>query len=186
MSKNGLTLVEILIVTLLTTVVMGALFLALRVADISSTTSETKIGLTQEASRAMDWMVKDLRQTNRMRLIVITALNPEGTQFNGVGQVAPNNLFTDPRFPICLGYNQATEQSDWSDYEIQYSFDTANSTIIRTDSSANTNWLFHNITNLEFTSIGLNQMNVAISATGTARDGRALTFNLTEEIRLRN
>ena len=177
--RNSFTLVESLVAAFILIVIITALFLVLNIGDLSNTVSGAKLELQQEVRRAMDWMVKDLRQTDRMRLLCIDSNGNPNQQFNSL---ADKEVFTDPVFPISTGYDGTS--IIWSSNQIGYSFDAVNKKIIRSNTTQT--WEFNNIFNLEFRKISLNLLHITISGETTARGNIRPTFNLEEEVKLRN
>ncbi len=59
---KGLTLVEIMVVTLIMGVIFGALLMALHVGQISTDVGSSKVDLEAEVRMVADWIAKDVRQ----------------------------------------------------------------------------------------------------------------------------
>ena len=165
---------------------MGALFVVLNVGNLSNTIGGAKLEVQQEVRRAMDWIIMDLRNTDRMRLLVRDDTGDPLTE-NQFNRFSNGVIVTNPLFNICIGYSVSGNL--WSSYQLQYSFDVSNQNIIRTripDLGTNTFWTFNHITNLTFTKIGLNSLLVEIVGQKTAIGTIAPTFTLQEEVKLRN
>lgn len=140
--RNGLTLVEVLLTTFIVGIIFAALLFTLNMGNLSSVVSGGKLEVQQEVRRAMDWMVKDLRQTSRTQLAVIDS---NGNNVTFV-QLLSNETFSDPEFRTCFGY--ADGNVTWSSNQIGYSLDASNHKIIRTSSDTNQTWEFNHIANL--------------------------------------
>lgn len=183
-NKNtGFTLIEILVAGFILMIILGALFSALNIGDLSNTIGGAKLDVQQEVMIAMDWMVKDLRQTSRNKLVV-TDIDGNNTSFSGLG--GNNTVFTQPRFYLCTGYNPATSTINWSTNMTGYDFDAVNQTIIRTDLVSGHQLQFNRITNLTFMKVDRDSLSINITAQKVARGNAATTANLLTEVNLRN
>lgn len=188
--KSGITLVEVLVAAFILLIIMSALFVVLNVGELSNTIVGAKLEVQQEVRRAMDWMIRDLRNTDRMRLqVTVTDQfgNPAQKQF-GDPTIAIGDPFTDPLFSICIGYGVVSGNLGnlWSSNQIGYTYDAANQRIVRSDSDTGNTWQFNHINSLTFTKTGLNSLLVAIIGQRTAIGTIAPTFTLREEVKLRN
>jgi prepilin-type N-terminal cleavage/methylation domain-containing protein len=181
--KNGITLVEVLVAAFILAIIMSALFLVLNVGEFSNTIAGAKLEVQQEVRRTMDWMVKDLRQTDRMRLLVRDVSGDPLTQnqFNSFGN---DVIITYPLFNICIGYSVSGNL--WSSNQIGYTYDAVNQRIVRSDSGTGNTWQFNHINSLTFTKTGLNSLLIEIVGQRTAIGTIAPTFTLQEEVKLRN
>lgn len=183
--KSGITLVEVLVAAFILLIIMSALFVVLNVGELSNTIVGAKLEVQQEVRRAMDWMVKDLRQTDRKLLLVTDQFgNPVPKQFNDPA-IAIGDPFTDPLFSICIGYGVVSGNL-WSSNQIGYTYDAANQRIVRSDSGTGNTWQFNHINSLTFTKTGLNSLLIEIVGQRTAIGTIAPTFTLQEEVKLRN
>lgn len=181
--KNGITLVEVLVAGFILSIIMSALLLVLNVGNLSNTIVGAKLEVQQEVRRAMEWMVRDLRQTDRMRLLVRDVSGGPLTQnqFNSFGNGV---IVTNPLFNICIGYSVSGNL--WSSNQIGYTYDAVNQRIVRSDSGTGNTWQFNHISSLTFTKIGLNSLLVEIIGQRTATGTIAPTSTLQEEVKLRN
>ncbi len=180
-AKNkGFSLVEILVVTFILVIVITALLITLNTGDLTNKIGSARLEVQQEVRRAMDWMVRDLRQTNRVKLEVLDQLGTR-KQFN---LLANGETFSEPLFNICTDYIDLSVQ--WSANQIGYAFDNINKTITRTDYGTTQVWQFNNIDSLTFKKISLNLLRITVSGKKTARGSIEPTFALEEEVKLRN
>lgn len=165
-------------------IVIAALVVTLNIGDLSHKVGEAKLDAQQNVRRAMEWMIRDLRQTNRMQLEVTDQLG-ERKQFN---LLSNGDIFTEPLFNLCQDYILLLGEwkVDWGNYQIGYSFDATNQRIIRTRSDTNQAWYFNYIDALTFEKIDLNLLRVTITGKKTARGQIEPTFTLEEEVKLRN
>lgn len=154
--------------------------MVLNIGNFSNSISTAKLEVQQNVRRAIDWMLKDLRQSSRTRLTVTPQVGSP-VSFAGLPMDA---IFTDPQFQACQGHDGANVI--WSSYQIGYSFDAATQKITRTNLATSQKWEFSNISNLEFRKIGINLLRVTVSGEKTARGNIKPTFTLQTEVRLRN
>ena len=167
---------------------MAALFAALNFGNLANITGGAKLEVQQNVRRAMEWIIRDLRQTKKAKLTVYNSLGQEETFL----ELDSGEVFTKPKFEICTGYNTTTKSAKWSDEgnEIGYDFDSGNRTIVRKDYATENEWRFNYIDDLTFARVdkafNVNALSVTISGKKTARGTIEPTFNLTAEVRLRN
>lgn len=162
---------------------MSALFVVLNVGNLSNTIVGAKLEAQQEVRRAMEWMIMDLRNTDRMRLQVI---DPDVDPVNRIQFNVSTGTITDPLFNICIGY--AVSGNLWSSNQIGYTYDAVNRRIVRSDSGTGNTWQFNHINSLTFTKTktGLNSLLIEIMGQKTAIGTITPTFTLQEEVKLRN
>ncbi len=91
-SQRGFTLVEIMLVILILTIVMGVIFTDINTVQKRYRTEEAKLDVTQESREFLDQIVRDLRQTGF-----------PGTKLYTYNVLAPNND-QDPRAAVGLVY----------------------------------------------------------------------------------
>ena len=180
-NKNmGFTLVETIVAGFIFTIIFAALFSVLNIGDFSNTVGGIKLEVQQEVRMPLDWMVKDLRQTSRNKIVLEEYENKTFTD------LADNLTFTRARFNLCTGYNTANSTISWATNQTGYDFDAINQTIIRTDFGSGYSQQFNNIANLTFTKIGINSLRVNITGQKVARGNITSTVTLEEEVKLRN
>jgi hypothetical protein len=180
--------------------------MVLNMGEFQNRIGSTRIDVQQEVRRALDWMVRDMRQTSRGKMNVVDTT--DGLPKNFVDIVAPasNVIFETPVvLYLCQGYTPGVGP-DWSDgdpsgtddqeYTISYDFDPANEIVTRTftDPDPVTGSIsavrFNYITNLVFTTIDANSFRVDITGQKIAKRGPTgdivQAFSLNETIRMRN
>ena len=181
----GYTLAEVLVAAFIMTIIFAALFMTLTVGELSNTVSLAKLEAQAEIRKDLSWMIKDLRQTDRMRL---TGIDPSSGTRKDLGSLGNNRAFTDPRFDICVDYDG--EFIKWSTdpltYPIRYTFNQVNQQLIRSDTRTGVNWTFSNISEVIFTKIDNFKLRVSITGRTTARGTIRPTFTLEQEVKLRN
>ena len=84
-SQSGFTLLEILIVLVILTIVMGVVFKDIDTVQKRYRTEEAKLDVTQESREFLDQVVRDLRQTGfpAQRLYAANILGPTGSAPGG-------------------------------------------------------------------------------------------------------
>jgi len=185
--SKAFTLVEVLVVTFISVIIFSAIFMVLNMGEFQNRIGSTRIDVQQEARRALDWMMRDMRQTHRTFMNVT---NETGYLVWFV-DVPNGQAFSDPELQLCTGYDVATGETSWTPYTIRYEFNATSQTVTRTDSNTAQVLRFNNITDLTFTCIDhLNLLRVNITAQKVAKSSPAgnitQVFNLSEEVRLRN
>ena len=67
-NRSGFTLIEALLVTAITGIIMAGLFYVLSTGELSSTVSYTRVYVQSQARRAIDWVARDTRLAVLSRL----------------------------------------------------------------------------------------------------------------------
>jgi type II secretory pathway pseudopilin PulG len=129
LNKKGIGIVEALLVTAIMGLLMGSIFYLLSVGQSSNLVSTAKIEVQSEVRRAMDWIVKDLRQTVNW----------------SIGSSANSPLSTHIKFQKVINYDTSGSGSAVLGNFIEYTFDPNANTITRTDLGVNQSWTFRNI-----------------------------------------
>lgn len=151
--------------------VFYVLFLVLNVGYLSNLIASKKIEVQEEARRTMDWIVKDLRQTEADE---IKSNSPQASYL---------------KFRIYSDY--VVPNPIWSNY-IEYSYDGTSDTLTRKDYGTNFTMIFHNITDAPF---GIDQdwidgdedkLPVIISTQKPVRGSLLANFSLATEVKIRN
>lgn len=183
LKESGLTLIEILVSAFVLLIIITALFLSLTTGEFSHSLSSAKVDLQAKVRRAMDWMVKDVRQTN---LIEINTNNPSGNHI---------------KFKQVRGINNATGSYALSSNYIEYSYDNITDGLTRNEVNASgsilRSWVFSNISEASFyTAPGVllapgdvlasKKLIITVSGTTQVRNSLNLNYSLTEEVKIRN
>lgn len=129
LNKRGIGIVEVLLVTVITGLLMGSIFYLLSVAQSSRAQSTAKSEVQSEVRRAVDWIVNDVRQTVSW----------------SIGASSNNSLSSHIKFQKVIGYNTAGSGSALLGNFIEYTYDPDANTITRTDLGTNQSWTFRNI-----------------------------------------
>ncbi len=131
-SRKGVSVVEVLLVTLIISLLTGGIFYILSVAQALRLVSTAKIEIQSEVRRAMDWIVNDVRQTVNYSI--------------GEGGASGNDPSgTHIKFQKVIDYDSAASGSVLLGNFIEYTFDPAAKTITRTDLATDQSWVFSNI-----------------------------------------
>lgn len=172
-NRSGLTLIEIIIASLLFSIMLAAIFSLLAVSRKTWDTNESQLVVQQEVRRGLSEMVKELRQ---LRLSSITGVPNDGTPYPSITFQIPETI--------------SESGTTWSS-NIQYSLGgLGNSQILRTK-DASQRVLANNISNLSFTRNALTPDVINISLTcqkntfpGFSSIQSSLTLNT--EVKARN
>lgn len=181
--KISFTLVEVLIVVFILTIIISALFFTLTTGQFSNAVISAKADLQAKVRGAMDWVVKDVRQTN---LIQINTHNP-----------SVNHI----KFKKVTGIDNATGQYTLSSNYIEYNYDSASGELTRKQvdetGSVLGSWTFNNITQAPFyvapedpldpgDILTSKKLVIVIAAQTQVRNSLTLNRTLTEEVKIRN
>lgn len=169
---KGFTFIEILIVIAIFGLITAGLFSVLIVADLSWHEDMSRVDLEQEARRAMDGMVRELRQSKTSN---ITISNGNQT----IEFAIPVNITSSP-----VTYSE----------NITYSLNTTNHMIVRTIGGTDSVTIGSYINYLNFNNTTSNIIEISLNTKKTMR-GKEIFFPpeiggveqyLTEKVRLRN
>ncbi|MFH0739175.1 MAG: prepilin-type N-terminal cleavage/methylation domain-containing protein [Candidatus Omnitrophota bacterium] len=189
--SRAFTLVEALASTLIIGVVMAALSVALTIGETSRSISTAQVDLQANVRGVLDIVVRDFRQTVTQQIV-----NSE-----------PVPSTTYAKFRPVQRWNITNANYELDANFTEYNYSAANTTLTRNIlnsvgvvlSSRN----FYNITAIPFYTVdtsdesvvpltkdGLQASNgrvvIVIAGQGLARQGRILSYNLTEEVKVRN
>jgi type II secretory pathway pseudopilin PulG len=180
---RGFTLVEVLVAAALLITVISALFLTLSKGELFNDITSKKADLQAKARRILDWVAKDVRQTN---LIQINTNSPSADYI---------------KFKQVTGIDNTTGNYTLSTNYIEYSYDSASDALTRNEVDDGgvvlNSWPFDNITQSPFYSdagvplaagaiLTSKKLVIVISSRDQVRGSLPLTVSLTEEIKIRN
>ncbi len=185
--KCGLTLIEVLLVSLILTLILAALFITLTAGESASSVSSAKIDLQAQLRQAINWIVQDVRGAT-------------------VGEIANNSPSSDHiKFRQVQGVDTATGYYILSDNYIEYNYDNnlqkITRNLVNTSGEVLQSWQFTNITQSPFYArdssggiVALNQSDlsnsrkiiITIAGARTVKGSLSLTSNLSEEVKIRN
>lgn len=186
---RGFSIVELLVASLILSVIIAGLFLTLNIGQVSNSLSTANLELQSEIKLAMDWIVKDLRQTISWNIASVDN-NP-----------TPVHL----KFNLWV-WNTTTNTWELSAAYIEYNYDinTQRLTRLLSDESGNiTTLVFNNISQAPFYTTYIssgdpgNSLNadllrndrkliIVLNGRKLTRASLPLTFNLQAEVRIRN
>lgn len=192
--KRGFTLAELLIASLIFSVILAALFITLNIGQLSFSTSSAKIGVQSQVRLAMDWLIKDLRQAISWNIASISApyINDPTT--------------THLKFNL-WSWNSGTSTWDLSADFIEYNYDAVAEKLTRVyynDTTKTTMTLeFDNIVEAPFYTAYIDAGNpanildadqlrinrrliIVINGQKLVRSGLFVPFNLKSEVKIRN
>lgn len=171
--KKGLTLLEVIIVVLLFSVILAALFSALATARNSWASGGSQLSVQQEARKGLAVITEELRQA---RLSTIVGVPDDGANYNSITFQIPSTI--------------TAGGTTWST-NIQYSVGGLNNAqLIRTQDSAQ-RVLANNISSLIFSRSALKPdvINAAVSAQKNTLPGftsSQSSITLNSKIKVRN
>ncbi len=192
-NNKSFTLVEIMIVTAISTVLFGAIFLALNTGENTNTIGNANLDLQQEVRRVLDWMIRDFRQTRGNIMTATDSAGTVGVIYNNIGSAAgTDQTFSDPIVPLCTGYVIGAGAT--FDHQVTYAYDAVNQKVTRTFTNLITGeqfqFFFNHISNLVFTRIDDYMMHIDIAGQIIAKRGPAgnqvKNVALAEELKFRN
>ena len=172
-NNKGFTLLEIIIVVFLFSIISAAIFSVLATAKNSLSAGESQISVQQACRNGLDAMIKELRQTNALKIADVPA---NGTNYSAI-------TF---QIPTAISETGIT----WSS-NINYSLGGLNGAQLLRTQSGSQKVLANNISALSFNRSAANPNVVNISVTAqkntfpgfTARQS-TITFN--SQVRIRN
>ena len=174
MKRYGFTLVELMVVIFIFSIIMAATFGVLSMGRQSWHTGSTQVELQQETRRAMDSMVKELRESS-----------PSKINITGGGTIITFQV------PINDNPDWGAEGSlGWS---IEYSLSIGSGQILRkildntgVEQASLKRILANNINTLSFTSVSSSEISIGITAQKDAIPGRTMQSTLNSQVTLRN
>ncbi|MDP3732713.1 MAG: prepilin-type N-terminal cleavage/methylation domain-containing protein [Candidatus Omnitrophota bacterium] len=181
--RRGFTLTEVLAVVFISSVVIAALFLTLTTGEFSNSTISAKTDLRAKVRRIMDWIIKDVRQTN------LAEINNNNPSLNHI------------KFKLVTGIDDITGSYTLSPNYIEYDYNNVSGELTRNEVDETglilQGWVFNNITQPPFyTAPGVplvadgilasKKLVVVIVGQNQVRSSLTLNSSLTEEARVRN
>ena len=184
---------ELLIASLIFSVILAALFITLNIGQLSFSTSSAKISVQSQVRLAMDWLIKDLRQA---------------ISWNIASIANPNNNPTTIHLKFNLwAWNSSSNTWDLSADYVEYNYDAVAKKITRAyynDTTKETSFLeFYDITEAPFYTFYIDagnpanildadqlrnnrRLNIVISGQKLVRGSLFVPFNLKSEVKIRN
>lgn len=173
---------EVFIAVLIMGIIMAALLSSLTKGEFASSVSMSKADLQAKIRRIMDWIAKDVRQTN---LIQINANDPTGnhTKFKTVTGIDSGGNYTF--------------STNYTEYNYTAASDELSRHEVNETGSILQSWIFNNITQSPFyTTTGVplapggilssKKLIIVISGESQVRNSLLLNQTLTEEVKIRN
>lgn len=191
-NPGGFSLIEMLVVVAIMTTIVAGVFTVIQTGHLSTSVATAELAVRAELRRAMDWLIKDVRQSRR-------------TDF---GNAANNPTSSHIKFQLVTGYVPASDAVSISPNVIEYTYDSNAKTMTRKEtqpSGAAASWVFRYIEQAPFytrtcdgcapVEINANNAtpvlqsgNLVIQLLGKKSFLNAVTsaFTLNEEVRMRN
>lgn len=177
-SLTGFTFIEVLAVIIISLIVMAGIFVALSAGRQSWFTGSAQVELQQETRRAMDTMVKELRQCIRATIVGVPN---DGFSYPAITFQMPEDIDNDGDVIAADG---SLEQGS----QITYLLGGLNGDQILRTSAGFTAVLANKIINLKFKRpLGtLDIMQVSLHAEKNTLQGRLMQSGLRSQVGLRN
>ncbi len=174
----GFVLAEFIMVVLIFSMIMGGIFGVLTVGRQSWHTGSIQVELQQEARRAMDWMVREIRQSG---------LNYAPKHPGGVIGLADDGLVHNTiTFRMSQGWDNNNDWIDWGN-QIQYSIGGLNNQQLLRTEGAQVVVLANNVVGLGFRrQPGSPIVEISLQAQKVSAPGRTLQWTLNSQVTLRN
>ena len=188
--RTGFTLIELMVVILIFSIIVAAIFGVLTMGRQSWQTGTTQVQLQQETRKAMDWMVKEIRPAK------LISISGSSIKFKvpideDIIDTTVDNDVLDVNGDIEWGANDGI--NDRLDWTIEYSLSISNGQTLRkvfdNASIEQINLrkvLANKIIMLSFNSVSASEISVGITAQKDAIPGRTMQSNLQSQITLRN
>jgi len=172
---RGFSLIEVLVSFGILIIVFAGVFAVLNVGQMNFGTGMASLDLQQQARQAMDGMTREIRQSKPGNITI----NPDGGAINFT---VPINITTNP-----ITYSSV----------INYYLNATSNQLVRVHPAGTPpgKILANDITNLSFCCIGgadcfdcqnSTTVQIQMEATKSVRQRNLTSFNLTEQVRLRN
>lgn len=174
---------EVLVVGFISSVVIAALLLTLTTGEFSNSTVSAKTDLQAKVRRIMDWVIKDVRQTN------LAEINNNNPSVNHI------------KFKVVTGIDNITGSYTLSPNCIEYNYNNVSGELTRNEVDETgliaQSWVFDNITQPPFyTAPGVplvangilasKKLVIVIAGQNQVRNSLTLNSSLAEEVKIRN
>lgn len=166
---RAFTLLEILICSAILAIIFTGLLVVFRAGDFSNSAAMAKHEAQEEARRVLYWIIKDARQTS-------------GSQISG-NQPSSSHI----KFKVCQGYDG--DNIIWSDDYIEYTYNSLNQRLTRTDYNTGQSWDFENIVSDPFgisEIVSDNKLSLSITVQRQRQGLPLITSALTTQVKMRN
>ncbi|MFH1045459.1 MAG: type II secretion system protein [Candidatus Omnitrophota bacterium] len=178
MRERGFTLIELMIVLTVFGLILGAIFAVMYVGKQSWSQGGTKVEIQQEARRAMEEIVRELRESAQD---VVTGVLADGTAYNAITFRMPDDIDGDGDV---LDANGVIE---WGT-PISFSVGGINNEQLLRTSAGNTTVLGNHVVSLQFTRNAAtpNVIEIDIQTQRTSQEQRVFQAALSSKVTLRN
>ena len=174
----GFVLAEFIMVVLIFSMIMGAIFGVLTVGRQSWHTASIRAELQQEARRAMDWMVREIRQSGL----------DYAPQFPGqaIGLADDGLVHNTITFRMSQGWDNVNDWIDWGN-QTQYSIGGLNNQQLLRSEGVQVMVLANNVVGLEFRrQPGSPVVEIGLQVQKVGAPGRTLQWSLNSQVVVRN
>ena len=178
--RAGLTLIELMVVILIFLIISAAIFGVLSVGRQSWRTGSTQVELQQETRKAMDWMIKEIRQSGL----------DYGPKYAGqvIGLAADDNFHNTITFRKSEGWDNTNAWIDWGN-QVTYLLGGLNGEQLLRTSGGSTIILANKVVSLQFKRPSATPKVVEISLQAqkdAMPGGRTMQSTLNSQVTLRN
>lgn len=170
---KGFTLVELMIVMLIFSIILGAVFAVMNIGKTSWHLGDAQVEMQQEARKGMDWMTKELRQSGSSAIIGVPA---DGNFYSTITFRVPDEDGID-----------ANGNIDWGN-QISYSLGGLNGQQLLRTVGGESTVLANRVVNLQFGRqvATPNIVEITLQSQKTAIPGHLMSATLNSQIRFRN
>lgn len=171
--RTGFTLIELMIVMLIFSIILGAMFAVMNMGKASWHSGDTQIQVQQEARKGMDRIVKELRQTGTSTIIGVPA---DGNLYNTITFRIPDEDGID-----------ANGNIEWGN-QIAYSLGGLNGQQLLRTEGEGLEVLANRVVNLQFRRQATtpNIVEITLQSQKTTIPGHLISATLNSQIRARN
>ena len=183
---RGFTIVEFVVASAILVILMSGLLMILQQGELTTGIGTAKVDLEAEVKMLVDWITKDLRQTNSVNL-TNNDNDPD---------------YTHLKFNLWV-WDNATKNIIYSDSYVEYNYNSSNQTLVRGYYDASTSTTFNNaffnitlppfytsytdeiVNDFNTTDLRMEGLIIVVKKEKTVRD-RPLNFTMVEKVRVRN
>ena len=175
---KGLTLVELMIVLLIFSIILGAIFAIMNVSRTSWQTGNVQVEMQQETRKGMDRMLSELRQSGQT---VITGVPANGASYSSVTFQIPEDSDSDG------DVTDGSGNIEWS-AQITYSLGGLDGEQLLRASGGSSTVLANKITSLQFSRAAgtPNILEISLQAQKNTAQGTTIQSTVNSQVNLRN
>jgi len=175
---KGLTLVELMIVLLIFSIILGAIFAIMNVSRTSWQTGNVQVEMQQETRKGMDRMLRELRQSGQT---IITGVPANGVSYSSIAFQIPEDGDNDG------DVTDGSGNIEWS-AQITYSLGGLDGEQLLRTSGGSSIVMANKIISLQFSRAATtpNILEISLQAQKNTAQGTTIQSNLNSQANLRN